>query len=56
MNGNTGKFVIKCIKWVKSSFGCALFVLRWEIFLHWGILKGQCVMLIKWENFGAFLT
>jgi hypothetical protein len=30
--------------------------LRREVFLCWDALKVQCVMLIKWENFGAFLS
>jgi hypothetical protein len=31
-------------------------LLRREIFLCGDVLKGQHVMLIKWENFGAFLS
>jgi hypothetical protein len=31
-----------------------LLLLRCEIFLCRDISKRQCVMLIKWENFGAF--
>jgi hypothetical protein len=41
----------KCIIWVKE-----LLLLRREISLCGDVLKGQCVMLIKWENFGAFLS
>jgi hypothetical protein len=33
-----------------------LLLLRQEISLCRDILKGQHVMLIKWENFGAFLS
>jgi hypothetical protein len=33
-----------------------LLPLRQEIFLCGDVLKGQHVMLIKWENFGAFLS
>jgi hypothetical protein len=33
-----------------------LLLLRLEIFLCGDVLKGQRVMLIKWENFGAFLS
>jgi hypothetical protein len=33
-----------------------LLLLWWEIFLCRDALKGQRVMLIKWENFGAFLS
>jgi hypothetical protein len=29
--------------------------LRWEILLCGDVLKGQCVLLIKWDSFGAFL-
>jgi hypothetical protein len=51
MNENAGElwwyFYIKRIKWVKSSFGFALFILRWEIFVHRDILEGHSVMLIK---------
>jgi hypothetical protein len=32
-----------------------LLLLREEISLCGDVLKGQCVMLIKWENFGTFL-
>jgi hypothetical protein len=32
-----------------------LLLLRHEISLCGDVLKGQRVMLIKWENFGAFL-
>jgi hypothetical protein len=31
-----------------------LLLLRQEMFLCRDVLKGQHVMLIKWENFGAF--
>jgi hypothetical protein len=40
-------------KIVSSS---TLLLLRQEIFLCGDVLKGQHVMLIKWENFGAFLS
>jgi hypothetical protein len=33
-----------------------LLLLRQEISLCGDVLKGQRVMLIKWENFGAFLS
>jgi hypothetical protein len=33
-----------------------LLLLGGEIFLCRDVLKGQHVMLIKWENFGAFLS
>jgi hypothetical protein len=33
-----------------------LLLLRQEIFLCGDVFKGQHVMLIKWENFGAFLS
>jgi hypothetical protein len=33
-----------------------LLLLRWEIFLFRDVLKGKSVMLIKWENYGAFFT
>jgi hypothetical protein len=33
-----------------------LLLLRQEIFLWGDVLKGQHVMLIKWENFGALLS
>jgi hypothetical protein len=33
-----------------------LLLLRREIFLRGDVLKGKHVMLIKWENFGAFLS
>jgi hypothetical protein len=33
-----------------------LLLLRWEISLCRDVLKGQYVMLIKWKNFGDFLT
>jgi hypothetical protein len=33
-----------------------LLLLRQEIFLCGDVLKGQRIMLIKWENFGAFLS
>jgi hypothetical protein len=33
-----------------------LLLLRREIFLCGDLLKGQHIMLIKWENFGAFLS
>jgi hypothetical protein len=33
-----------------------LLLLRRKIFLYGVVLKGQHAMLIKWENFGAFLS
>jgi hypothetical protein len=46
---------IKCITWVTKLLGRSLFLfLRREIFFYGDILKLQRVMLIKWENFGAF--
>jgi hypothetical protein len=33
-----------------------LLLVRREIFLCGDLLKGQHVMLIKWENIGAFLS
>jgi hypothetical protein len=33
-----------------------LLLRRWQISLCVDVLKGQPVMLIKWENFGAFLS
>jgi hypothetical protein len=33
-----------------------LLLLRWETFFCRDVLKVQRVMLIKWENFGAFLS
>jgi hypothetical protein len=46
----------KCIKWVKNTvFFPNLLLLRWEISLRRDV-KGQHVMLIKWENSGAFLS
>jgi hypothetical protein len=33
-----------------------LLLLRWEVSLCGGVLKGQHVVLIKWENFSAFLS
>jgi hypothetical protein len=33
-----------------------LLLLRQEIFLCGVVLKGQHVMLIRWVNFGAFLS
>ena len=56
--GNCLRFLYrKCIKQVKKLF-ChqLLLLLRREIFLCGDILKVQHVMLIKWENFGAFLS
>jgi hypothetical protein len=47
----------KCIKLVKKIVSSSNWLLlRWEIFLCRDVLKGQHVMLIKWENFGAFLS
>jgi hypothetical protein len=47
----------KCIKWIKKLFFLSnLLLLRREIFLRGDVVKGQHVMLIKWENFGAFLS
>jgi hypothetical protein len=43
--------------WVKKLFHRQLLLLlRQEIFVYGNVLKVQCVMLIKWENFGAFLS
>jgi hypothetical protein len=39
----------------KMVLSSNLLLLTWEIFLCGDVLKGQHVMLIKWENFGAFL-
>jgi hypothetical protein len=33
-----------------------LLLLRQEIFLCGDVLRGQHVMLLKWENFGAFVS
>jgi hypothetical protein len=33
-----------------------LLLLRWEIFLCGDVLKGQHVILMKWDNFGVFLS
>jgi hypothetical protein len=41
-------------KKIVSSSNLLLF--RQEIFLRGHVLKGQHVILIKWENFGAFLS
>jgi hypothetical protein len=45
----------KCINWVKKKvLSSNLSLLRREIFLCGDVLKLQCVMFIKWENFVAF--
>jgi hypothetical protein len=59
MNGNMGKFFKilkqKIIKWVKKIVSLSNLLLhRRKIFLCRDVLKGQYVMLIKWENSGAF--
>jgi hypothetical protein len=61
VNGNSGKLFKSLIRKIysmgKKFFSLSdLLLLRWEIFLHSYVLKRQCVMLIKWENFGAFLS
>jgi hypothetical protein len=59
MNGNSGKF-FKILKQKMNSMGkkivlsSNLLLLRWEISLRGDVLKGQHLMFIKWENFGAF--
>jgi hypothetical protein len=60
-NGNSGKFfrILKetlylMAKEIISSSN--LLLLRREISLCGDVLKGQRVMLIKWENFGAILS
>jgi hypothetical protein len=60
MNGNSGKF-FKILKQKMYEMGkrivspLNLLLLRWEMSLYRDVLKGQHVMLIKLENFGAFL-
>jgi hypothetical protein len=60
-NGNSGKF-FKILKQKRYSMGKKIFslssllFLRREISVCGDVLKGQQVMLIKWENFGAFLS
>jgi hypothetical protein len=60
-SGNLGKF-FKILKQKMYEMGkkivssSNLLLLRWEIFLFGDVLKGQHVMLSKWENFGAFLS
>jgi hypothetical protein len=47
----------ECIKWVKNIVSSSnLLLLRREISLCGEVLKGQRVMLIKLESFGAFLS
>jgi hypothetical protein len=46
----------KYIKWVEKCFVDNLLFVRREISLCGDVLKGQCEMLIQWENFGAFLS
>jgi hypothetical protein len=47
----------KCITHVKKLFCSQLLLLiRREIFLCGDVLNVQHVTLIKWENFGAFLS
>jgi hypothetical protein len=47
----------KCIKWVKKVFHCqSCYLLGSKFYLCGDILKGQCAMLIKWENFCAFFS
>jgi hypothetical protein len=60
-NGNLGKF-FKILKQKMYEMGkkivslSNLLLLRQGIFLCRDVLKGQHVMLIKWENFGAFVS
>jgi hypothetical protein len=55
--GNSSRFWNrKCIKWAKKIVSSSnLLLLRWEISLCRDVLNRQSVMLIKYENFGAFL-
>jgi hypothetical protein len=59
-NGNLGKF-FKIMKEKMYYIGkkivllSNLLLLRWDISLCADVLKGQRVMLMKWENFGALL-
>jgi hypothetical protein len=56
--GNCLRFLYrKYVKRAKKIFRCEpLLLLRQEIFLCGDVFEVQCVMLIKWENFGAFLS
>jgi hypothetical protein len=60
-NGNLGKFCNilkqKMYEMGKKKFSSSnLLLLGREISLCWNVLKGQRVILIRWENFGAFLS
>jgi hypothetical protein len=56
--GNSLRFSNReCVKWVKKIVSSSnLLLLRREIFLCGDVLKGQHGMLMKWENFDAFLS
>jgi hypothetical protein len=60
MNGNSGKFfeILKQKMFYmgkKIVLSSKLLLFGQEFSLCRDVLRGKCVMLIKWENFGAFL-
>jgi len=56
-NGNSGKLIITDTaiseKFLLPSTSCALYVGN---FLAWGCIKRATFVLIKWENYGTFLS